>query len=270
MRHRLLFILATAFFILMNALLWRSEFAQKSSFGTPVPAEVVWDKLVTSPDNSWLEIRHRGSKVGRAHWVATINEEAPEEDLLFEDIPPEGMVRTVTGYTLDFDGTVNIDEWTRLRFNMTLKLDTNQVWRDLTVKFALKPFTMEILASAAKQELRIATEDETRREYIYPFADLKNPQKILRDLGGPLLPAALGALAVPLPANTPNRPTAGISWEARNDRLRIGRTDLRVYRLETRLLGRYSVVLFVSPVGEVLRVELPDEIVLANDALTSL
>src|SRR5215204_6122821 len=133
MRHRLfVFIAVSAFFATMNVLLWRSEFASSRRFGAPIPPAVVWEKLLTSPDNSFLEIRHRGSKIGRAHWVATINESAPlmaETEELFEDEPPpEGMVRTVTGYTLDFDGNVSVDELTRLRFSVTLRFGTNQDW----------------------------------------------------------------------------------------------------------------------------------------------
>lgn len=282
MRYRLTFLLVAAFFVTMNVLLWRSEFAAKSSFGTPVPAMVVWEKMVTSPDNSWLEIRHRGTRVGRAHWVATIQEEYPAERVLpptddegnlLEELPPEGMVRAVTGYTLDFDGNVALDELTRLRFSMALRLDTNQLWRELNLKFQIKPFSLEVAASAAREELRLVVEEEARKEYVYSFADLRNPDKILRDIGGPLLPTALGALSLSLrgPGRTdPALGGAGFLWDARQDRLQLGRTDLRVYRLEARLMGRYTVVMFVSPVGEVLRVELPDDVVMMNEALTSL
>ncbi len=45
---------------------------------------------------------------------------------------------------------------------------------------------------------------------------------------------------------------------------------MRVYRLEARLLGRFRAVILVSLEGEILRVELPDDIVLTNDVLTSL
>ena len=64
--------------------------------------------------------------------------------------------------------------------------------------------------------------------------------------------------------------TLGLKWEARNDRLTIGSNPVRVYRLEARLFDRYRAILFVSPVGEILRVELPDDILLTNDALSNL
>lgn len=269
MRYRLTFLVIVAFFLTMNVLLWRSEFASRSRFTAPVPAGVVWEKVVTSPDDSWLEVRHHGVRIGRAHWLATINEEFPAEDDFIEDLPPEGMVRRVTGYTLDFDGWVSLDDVTRLRFNVGLRLDTNQVWRALDIKVVVKPFSLEIDASNSRQDVRIVVEDETRKEYTYPFAQLRNPDKLLRDLGGPLLPAALSGFSLPLRSGKVES-QGGFAWEARHDRLQLGRTDLRVYRLEAIAFGRYKATLLVSPVGEVLRVELPDDIVMTNEALTSL
>ena len=92
----------------------------------------------------------------------------------------------------------------------------------------------------------------------------------MRELGGPALPAALAALGLPLYQANPSSTAIGLTWEARNDRLKIGSNYIRVYRLEARLFDRFKAVLFVSPVGEILRMELPDEIVLTNDALTNL
>jgi hypothetical protein len=47
----------------------------------------------------------------------------------------------------------------------------------------------------------------------------------------------------------------------------VRHASVRAYRLKTRILDRYDIVIFVSRVGEILRVELPDEIVLTNDQL---
>ena len=62
----------------------------------------------------------------------------------------------------------------------------------------------------------------------------------------------------------------GLRWEARNDWLKIGHSQVRVYRLHTRLLDRYQAVVVVSRVGEILRVELPNGLLLVNEALTNL
>jgi hypothetical protein len=271
MRYRLVFFVVTVFFVSMNVLLWRSEFAQSGRLGPPVPADLVWDKVLTSPDFSFLEIRHHGVKIGRAKWAANVGEARSTGQIMSEEVPPEGMVRNLAGYTLDFDGSVSLEDLTRLHFTFTLKLDTNQDWREVSFKLRIKPYSWEVQASAVQQQLRlISDDDEGKRDRTYTFAELRNPEKFLRDLGGAGLPALFSALGVPLqPANAPGV-SLGLNWEAREDRLRIGSTDVRVYRLEARLLGRYKAAFFVSRVGEILRVDLPDDIVLTNDALTNL
>jgi hypothetical protein len=62
----------------------------------------------------------------------------------------------------------------------------------------------------------------------------------------------------------------GLKWEGRRDSVLIAHSAVRAYRLETLLLDRYRIAIFVSRVGEILRVELPDEVVLVNDQLANL
>ena len=65
--------------------------------------------------------------------------------------------------------------------------------------------------------------------------------------------------------------TAGIAqeihWEAHRDRLKIGSEPVSVYRLETHVLG-YSIVIYASTLGEILRVELPDNLTATLDEWT--
>jgi hypothetical protein len=271
MRYRVCFLLVTAFFITMNGLLWRSEFVGRSRPGTPVPAELVWEKVLTSPDPSRLEIHHHHAKIGSAHWTASIGEEPVPELAPDAPLPPEGMVKRPTSYALSFDGSVTLDDHTRLRFDFNLKLDTNQNWRELSLKFILKPFSWEILSSAETRTLRLLIEAEEKLDRTFTFDDLRSPDKIMRELGGPMLPGALAALGLQLPRDRAAAPAAlPLQWDARNDRLRIGNNLVRVFRLEARLFDRWKATLFVSPVGEILRLELPDEIVMINDALINL
>jgi hypothetical protein len=51
--------------------------------------------------------------------------------------------------------------------------------------------------------------------------------------------------------------------------MRIGHSPVRTYRLQTRALDKYQITIFISRVGEILRVELPDELVLVNDQLAA-
>ena len=272
MRYRVFFLAVTAFFITMNVLLWRSEFGAQGRPGAPVPPEVIWEKVLTCPDNSFLEIRHREVRVGRAHWSASIGEELATGKVMTDELPPEGMINRLSGYTLDFGGNVTLGELSRLRFECLLKLGTNQNWQEFTLKLILKPFTWEVQASQSKQQLTFTMEDdEGRNERVFKFSDLRNPDKVLTELGGPTLPAAFAALGIRLPAPQAGTNVAlGLKWEGRNDWIQIGLNPVRVYRLEARLLDRYRAVLFVSPVGEILRVELPEDILIMNDALMNL
>ena len=58
--------------------------------------------------------------------------------------------------------------------------------------------------------------------------------------------------------------------QARYDKFRVGGDWMRVYRLQVRLLDRFQATIFVSPIGEILKIELFDQLVLMNDALATL
>ena len=262
--------MVTAFFVTMNVLLWRSEFGERGRLGAALPAEVVWEKVLTSPDNSFLEIHHKGRKIGRAHWAASIGEERSAQ-LATDEPSPEGMVKVPTGYSLDFDGTFAIDSLKRVRFLCVLRLDTNQDWQEVSLKLSVKPESWELHAAAGPRTLRFVTDDEEgRKEQSFSFDDLRSPDKFARALGGSLLPGSLAALGLPLKQAKPSSLAPGLKWEARSDWLTVGRNRIRVYRLEARLFDRFKAVLIVSPVGEILRLELPDQIILNNEALNNL
>src|SRR5262245_6663133 len=171
MRYRVVFLAVTGFFVTMNVLLWRSEFAGRGRFGTMIPPKVVWDKVLTSPDNSFLEIRHHGNKIGRGNWVASIREALADMSEAGANLPPDGMIKHVTGYRLDFDGSLALEALPRLRFYFSLTLDTNQLWKNLDLRVHLKPLAWEIDAQADTQQVRVSIQDEDgRTEYIYTFA----------------------------------------------------------------------------------------------------
>ena len=56
-----------------------------------------------------------------------------------------------------------------------------------------------------------------------------------------------------------------LNWTAHYEWLRIGHNRVRIYRLEAKLLDRHRVVVLVSRVGEILRVEFPGDIKLITD-----
>ena len=79
----------------------------------------------------------------------------------------------------------------------------------------------------------------------------------------------LGLLG-PMPGAQKGGLSLGVQWTARNDWIEIGHTSVRAYRLEATLLDRYRMRIIVSRVGEILRVDLPDEWELVNDHLITL
>jgi hypothetical protein len=269
MISRIVLILVTAFWVTMNILLWQAEYGERGSAGSSVPADVVWHKILTAPDSSSLAIFHHGKKVGFCHWRTSIGEQLSQ---IQEDSgSPEGMVPRIMGYRLQLEGNVSSDTaGNRIRFESALTLTTNQLWQDFNLRIILRPTVLEFHSSATDQRVRFNIDDgEEKFERVIKFSELQNPQAILRELAGPVAGGLLnnfgmvGAQAQSTALNT------GLKWEGREDSMRIGHSPVRTYRLQTRVLDNYQVTIFVSRVGEILRVELPDEVVLVNDQLAA-
>lgn len=271
MLSKIVIVAITAFFIVMNALLWHWELGGRNDLGSPVVARTVFERILTAPDFSSLEIVHHGNKIGHCRWVPAIGE-GPAIGRVMPEDQPEGMVRRPLNYTLDVTGNVFLDQTQRLRFTADLKLSTNHSWQEFGLRIGLRPteWTVRSVAAEEKFYLTVDEGDETFQR-VFSFRDLRNPEKLLRELGGPLLPATLAALGFSMPdTESVQNLSLGLKWEAHQDRLEIGNARLRCYRLRARLFDRYQVVIFVSTIGEILRVELPDQIVLRNEALASL
>jgi len=272
MVSRLALILITLFWVTMNVLLWRSEFGQRNPVGSLVPPELVWHKVLTAPDDSSLEIVHHGKKIGYCHWMANVGKEQATGKTMDEDLQPEGLVEQLTGYGVDLDGGVTVGDLpNRLRFNLDMRFTTNHVWQEFNARFTLRPNAWEIHAAAVQQTLQLKIEDgRSQFEHIFSFADLQNPQALLREFAGPFPLTLLGTVGLPSGSGRISAAALGLTWEARNDWIKVGHTPVRAYRLWARVLDQFQVAVFVSRVGEILRVELPDELLLINDELTGL
>jgi hypothetical protein len=270
MWRRLWFLFITLFFLLMNVLLWRAEFGGRHRLGSPIPPDVVWQRMLQCSDNSSLEIRHHGARSGFCRWSPSLGEGARARSP--GDLEPEGMVKEITGYSLDFDGTFTLEAATRLRINAQVKLDTNEVWQEFHLRLNLRPYAWEVNVSASNQTIQFISEDDAgRREDHFTFDDLKRPEKILHQLGGPIFSATFTSLGLPLRSTQTTNLSLGLKWEARKGhRLPFGHSLVPVYRLEAHLLDRYRAVIYVTESGEIFRVELPDDLVLINDRLSGL
>ena len=272
MSPRVSFFLITAFWLTMNVLLWRSEFGGRGQAGSPVSAAVVWQKMLTAPDNSSLDITHHGKKIGFCRWASNVGEELSTGQPSTEALPLEGTVKKLAGFRIDFEGNLALPNFTnRLRFDLRLTLGSDQAWRAFDLRLASRPFTWRILSRAAERKLTLKNEAEPgQSEFVIGFDDLNDSARLLQQFGGTPFPMNLAAMGAPPSAVTNAPVTLGLTWAAFHDWLPVGRAKIRVYRLQTQVLDKYAARIFTSRVGEILRLELPDEIVLVNSAILNL
>ncbi|MBL9173704.1 MAG: hypothetical protein JNL10_09235 [Verrucomicrobiales bacterium] len=261
MAARIFLTLVTAFWLVMNVLLWRAEFGHGPDSLSEIPIETVLDRLLNAPDHSVLVVRHRGTPLGLLRWIPTVTETQPASE---ESVAPEGMV-TATGYNLDVDlnltGGVPSDRW---RVLVHTELDTNRVWRELSIRFLQRPSAWEITARNGDDRIRVRFEEgKSSWEQVFTPRDLQQAGALL----GPYAALLPGPLKSNLGDLDPALLRNAIRWEARNDWLKVGRNRVRVFRVHATVLGRYEGVVYLSRAGEVLQAKLPDNLLLSNEAL---
>ncbi|MGA2854689.1 MAG: hypothetical protein ABSE90_11250 [Verrucomicrobiota bacterium] len=246
--------LVTAFWVVMNVLLWRAEYGSRNS-GIQVPLDLVCRKILTAPDASSLSVYQDGQKIGFCEFSTSIQQEMANLDA--DNPPPEGLVASA-GYQIRLNGNVAIGDFTnRLKLDGRIQFSPRREWREVNLKLSTHSASVEIHSLATNQSVSVQiTSDGETDSRVFTFTDLQNPNTLLRILndntdGGfgsgfdlPVLPSATAGFARNIP------------WEARRDRLMIGREAVSAYRLETRVLG-CPIVILVSTLGEILRVELP-------------
>ncbi|MDB6016565.1 MAG: hypothetical protein JWR19_1054 [Pedosphaera sp.] len=270
MASRIALLLITLFWLLMNALLWNSEFGSRDHIGGTVPLAVVWQKILTAPDNSLLEMTHHGQRAGYCRWAAIVGQDAANLKPAAANTRPDGIVEELPNYRIDFEGNLLLNEAaSRLHFDLSVRFDTNQAWQELKLQVGLRPANWEVHSLAREQTVHLFMEDdEGKSERVFTMADLQNPEALARAFALPLPLAAMVPASLPRDRQQPALALSlGLKWEARDDWITFGHTAVRVYRLQAHLLDHYQVVIIVSRVGEILRVELPDDLVMVNDRL---
>ncbi len=269
MLKRIILVLVSLFWVTMMFLLWRAEYGSRRFTGSPVPVSLVWERILTAPDPSTLQINYRGTNLGFCRWTAVVGQEVSTALSTGDVDGPQGLPDKPASYRLELEGSVNLADFgTRLGYDLNLKLGRDQRWQEFHARLKLRPDVYEIEVLAPQQTLRIQSNAGGRPyDRVFKFSELQNPQKLLREAGGPLLPALLSPLGLATSTNALARLAPGLRWTAREDWLMAGGTRMRIYLLETRLLDRYPIRVCVSPVGEILRIELPGQVVLQHDTL---
>src|SRR5205807_9343022 len=185
---------------------------------------------------------------------------------------PQAMARRLTGFRLLLEGALNeTNKPAAIRYEATLVLSSNQVWRDFKLSVNARPVLFEIRARAAEQSVHISWDDGGGRlERVMSLSELGNPAFVLDQVlglksgklrGRDLLVAMSQGSPPAAPASGMPFGNATLNWVGSNDELKLGHSRVQVYRLRAHLLDHYDLQVFVSRVGEILRVDLPGEIV---------
>jgi hypothetical protein len=274
MARKLSFALITLFWITMNALLWRAEFAGKE-VGAEVPVSLIWQKILTSPDDSGLAVNISGERVGYLRWAPNIGEEIATGKTADEASELEGRVKKLAGYTIHADGNFIMPEGAgRVRFDLDAKFAANNQWTEWKLKGMQRPNIWSISADRKKETVEFALgEGAAAVKQTLHFSDFRNPGKLIDDLGvASTLPMAalLPNLASPAGGTNSLSLSLGLKWEGRQDWLQMGHSRVKVYQLRAHILDKYEAVIIVSRVGEILRVQLPGDMTLVNEALINM
>jgi hypothetical protein len=252
MISRLTFLAIAIFWATMNVLLWRMEYGQQGG-DIPIPLDLVWRKILSAPDPSSLSVYDHGERTGYCEVSTSVQQAMAKLDA--DRPPPEGLVSDA-GYQLHVNGNLSFGDFTnRLKFDGRILFNRRRDWQEFHLRLILHETTTEIHCYATNRTMNFSLSgpDAVIKRQL-SFDDLQNPQALIHALGGDLDSTWLAFMELPTfaPANS-----SSFHFTARRSRMKLGREPVSVYRVETSVLGQ-SIVLDVSTIGEIMRVELPN------------
>jgi hypothetical protein len=262
MSSRIFFAAIAGFWLVMNFLLWRSQEGAHSQIGSAIPAQIVWNKILTAPDNSSLEIYDHGKKTGFCQWTASVGGATQAlNQSLSEDYAPDGLIPQPSSYVLSLEGNTMAFGTNRVRFEMRLHLSTNQTWQDFYFTAKVRSAALDVHAIAASGKITVKMDNSGESwQRTLKFSDLQHPEPLLAEFG-------IGGLPLPLPLDSITQSAAAFHWDAHEDWMPFGHSKVRVYRLETVFFGQ-RLSFFISRAGEILSVDAPDNVTLRNTAFS--
>ena len=260
MTARLTFIAITVFWLAMNGLLWRAEFGSRGG-DTAVPVALVWRKILTAPDASSLSVYQQGNRMGYCEFSTSIGQQMAAVDA--DKLPPEGLVKQA-GYQIHLSGNVSLGDFTnRLKFDGLAQFSTPGKWHELTIHITTRLAVVEIHSVATNQTVHFRiSNDGLDLVRDLTFKELQDPTVILRAFLGDFTDLFISGYD--LPDQVAIAGPRNLEWTACRTRLKIGTESVPVYQVETIVLG-HKIKIVISTLGEVLRVELPGDIVACID-----
>lgn len=273
MINRIVLAVVCIFWLVMNLMLYRYEVGNKSKYHSSVPIETVWKKVLMSPDQSSLEIFQSGKRIGVCRWIAGAGDEQMRKFLQSEEgEPTKTAIIKPSFYTIDFDGNLSIrDVNGNIRFYFHALLPDEKSWSNLNIRVTVDRMNVNINASSSNETmvLRIDTPEDVFQKR-FTFDELRNPANILQSLGGPVGLLFLPELSSLTQTNVSASSKINLDWQAYYDNMIVGKTALWVYRVEINLFKRFKAAVNISRAGEILKIELPNNIELINEAFVNL
>jgi hypothetical protein len=261
MTSRITLIASALFWVVMNGLLWQAEWGDRFTSGSELSPDLIWQKILDSPDSSVLSIRYQGRTLGSLEWHPSILEVSRSNTTAIE-----GMVSAPAGHAIRVSTRIHGSDspLDRMMVLGTVELSSSNTWERLQVRVDQRPKSWEIQAEAGSDQIRMIYE-EGRQRFEQTF-ETRN-RAALQLMLAPYLTALPSGF---IPNNALSHPESlarNVSIDARSDWMQIGRSRVRVYRLSARLPGQLEATAFISRAGELLRIQLPDRLQLVNDAI---
>jgi hypothetical protein len=253
---RITFFLIAAFWVTTNVLLWRTEYGSHGG-EISVPLDLVWKKILTAPDVSTMNVYQNGERTGFCEFSTSVEQEMANLD---ENSPPPEDLAAHAGYQIRLNGNISIGDFTnRVKFDGRFDFSSVHNWRALSLKISSRAVTVDIHSIATNRTvaMEIRTDGSTEL-HVFNFADLQSPNKLLRAFSENSAGDFFGGFELPELPQTPALAQT-IHWQASRERLMLGREPVSVYRLQTQIFAN-KIVIYVSTLGEILRVELPGNI----------
>ena len=266
--QRFVLVILACFWAFMGFRLWQVEYGGKG-LGVAVPIAIVWDKVLKAQDEAPLSIvnKHTGEQLGWLNWAPSVTR---DETVKRGEVG--GMVDTVLAYSLDVErgrlfGRQPTDD---LRFNFHISFGPEREWTDVQVMLQQqKPydFDLNLNALATNNFLTLSVKTPGGSNGIRVlYSDLNQPQKLVGpglELAGfhPWVASGMSALAEQvLKKENLNQPLdfkLPKIEQAHYDLLPGVRTDIKVFRVDVPVGNGLLIKLYISMLGEVLRVEIP-------------
>ena len=247
----------------MNILLWHFEYGARGG-DTEVPFQLVWHKILTAPDASSLSVYQDDDRMGYCEFSTSVGQQMATLD---EDKPPPDNIGARLGYQIHVAGNVALGDFTnRLKFDGKIQFDTHHRWQELNLKISTHTAVVEIFSIETNQTVHVKITNEgmvTERDLT--FDQLSNPSSVVHTFAGGF--ADMLFSVIDLPPFAPDAAAQPIIWDARRTRVKMGTEYVPVYRVQGSALG-YTVDMDVSTLGEILRVQLPGNVVARIDEWT--